>query len=45
MANSEELVKIHLIGLFAKGENRAHPISVRVLTYVIAKQPNISEIS
>ena len=34
MGNSGELVKTHLIGLFAKGENRGRSVIVRVQTYV-----------
>ena len=34
MANSGELVKTHLIGLFANSENRGHPVIVWVWTYV-----------
>ena len=35
MGNSGELVKTHLIGLFAKGENRGRPVIVQVQTYVV----------
>ena len=35
MGNSVELVETHLIGLFAKGENRGRPVIVRVQTYVL----------
>ena len=34
MANSGELVKTHLIGLFAKVENRGRPVIVRAQTYM-----------
>ena len=37
MANSGEVVKTHLIGLFANGENRGRPVIVGVQTYVSLK--------